>query len=341
MINYPAASIEDKNTSFFKIVDKFLLDIEQYPYRYNLFSLLQQLEAIKNYARLNNHPFALKVRLGQEATLKFATSSIQSVTPEYGVLNIYVNGYGLLGVNSPLPLHFTEYIFERKHQYGDKTWLAFINMLQHHLIEQFYQSWHKAQSIASLNNPNSESFSRYIASFAGLSLVDLKTPYDNIHYYTKLYYSGLYAGEQRSASNLKIILSQYFNVPIKIQQNIGYWHIVEIKDRTRIGRQLKFTLGEGLICGDSLYDLQNKFRVIIGPIDLDTYEQFFKNKINYQKLKEWIALYIGYEFLWDYQLILKQAQIPKMSLGTSVQLGLTTWLGDVKRDADDLIIHNH
>lgn len=43
----------------------------------------------------------------------------------------------------------------------------------------------------------------------------------------------------------------------KTQQNIGYWHTVETKDELQLGRQLKFTLGEVLICGvDSLYDLQ-------------------------------------------------------------------------------------
>lgn len=328
----------DNSPSPQHLLQQFLASLEQAPYRYQLYSLLHQLEHIKRLFETQNQPFPIKIRLGQEASLKFATSSVQSIEHKQGRVYINLNGYGLLGVNAPLPLHFTEYVFERNHQYGDKTWLAFINLLQHRLIEQFYQSWKHAQSVTNLIDPASDDFSRYIASFVGLSLVDLTTPYETVTHYAKLYYAGLYAGDRRSANNLTVILSEYFKTPIQIQQNTGFWQQIDLEERTQLGGKPKFTLGQGLLCGDKLYDLQSKFRIIIGPLDLPAYLAFFKNQKNYQQLQEWIQLYLGYEFIWDYQLILKKDAVPPLKLGSNVQLGLTTWLGNVKQDVADVVI---
>lgn len=36
-----------------------------------------------------------------------------------------------------------------------------------------------------------------------------------------------------------------------------------------------------------------------------------------------------------------QKEVPLMVLGGNTQLGLSTWLGNVSRDAKDLIVSNH
>ena len=36
-----------------------------------------------------------------------------------------------------------------------------------------------------------------------------------------------------------------------------------------------------------------------------------------------------------------QKEVPLMDLGGRTQLGLTTWLGNVSRDTEDLIVSNH
>lgn len=311
----------------------FIAQLERHPYRYHLYALLTQLEALGLLE--DNAP--IKVRLGQDATLTFATTYISGVEQHNHSLQVFINGFGLIGVNAPMPLHFTEYLFERKHQHGDKTWLAFINLLQHRLILSFYQAWQQAQSVNTLKRPDSTNFTHYLASLLGLDKVDLREADDSVDYYAKIYYAGLYAGERRSVANITKLLSHYFGVPIRLQQNVGQWLTVPIQEQTQLGAR-RYQLGQGLICGERLFDMSNKFRLVIGPVDLTTYQQFFKTGINRKRLQEWLHLLLGHEFNWDRQLILAQPHIPPFILGQPIQLGLTSWIGNVHRDADDLII---
>lgn len=325
--NHPATDAE---------IQSFIAKLERYPYRYHLYSLLSQLEALGLLS--DTQPTSdLLVRLGQDASLAFATTSIAGVEQNSQTLQVLINGFGLIGVNAPMPLHFTEYVFERKHQHGDKTWLAFINLLQHRLILSFYRAWRQAQSVTSLKQPDSKNFTHYLASLMGLDKVNLTSADESVDYYAKIYYAGLYAGERRSVANLTKILTQYFGVPIYLEQNVGQWLTVPREEQTQLGAK-RYHLGQGLICGERLFDINNKFRVIIGPVDLPTYQQFFKQAINTQKLKEWLHLLLGFEFNWDVQLILAQPQVPAFILGQPIQLGLTSWIGAVNRDADDLIM---
>jgi type VI secretion system protein ImpH len=50
--------------------------------------------------------------------------------------------------------------------------------------------------------------------------------------------------------------------------------------------------------------------------------------------------YLGDEFAWDLQLILKKDEVPATVLGSSGQLGWTSWLGkrEEATDAGDVII---
>lgn len=326
----------DNQIIFSQQIQSFIDQLERYPYRYHLYSLLTQLESL-GLLKDTTDSQGLQVRLGQDASLTFATTSISAVKLYNNILQVLINGFGLIGVNAPMPLQFTEYIFDRKHQHGDKTWLAFINLLQHRLILTFYQAWQQAQSVNSLKKPDSQNFTHYIASLLGIEKVNLRESQNSVDYYAKIYYAGLYTGERRSVVNLTKILSQYFGVPIVLQQNVGQWLNVPLEEQTQLGIR-RYSLGQGLICGDRLYDVSNKFRVIIGPINFSTYKQFFKMGINTQRLQEWLYFLLGYEFNWDMQLILSQPEVPVFTLGQPVQLGLTSWIGAVHRNADDLII---
>ena len=102
-----------------------------------------------------------------------------------------------------------------------------------------------------------------------------------------------------------------------------------------------YTLGDGLLLGDKLYDMQSKFRIIIGPLTLPAYQSFFKDGINAARLREWVRLFAAEEYEWDIQPILMQKEVPLMNLGGNTRLGLSTWLGNVSRNAEDLIVSNH
>lgn len=344
LVNAQTNFVDTLNNTWDEALISFFNKVASQPYKYDYFSLLRQLESVrfitsgKILGKAVN-PKMEKIRVRQEPSLIFSPRNIQSVILSTHYAEISINGFGLFGPSGPLPLHLTEYAYERQHQYGDQTWTEFANMLQHRLAVLFYRAWANAQSIISLDKNAEDSFGKYITAFNGLDAPATLTR-NRIHEFSKRYFSNLLMKQSRSAANLQQLLNRYFKVPVTIQTNTGYWIKVP-EEKTQIGVAHGYTLGEGLLLGDKLYNVQNKFRIIIGPLTLPAYQSFFKNGSNIARLREWIYLFVADEYEWDVQPILMQQEVPLMELAGNTQLGLSTWLGYVSRNAEDLIINSH
>ncbi len=311
-------------------------------HKYNLFSILRHLEvnqdASKRLIGETVSPSHELFRLYQNPSMSFIYKNIDAVALKDNKFQIAINEIGLLGANSPLPSHLLEFIFQRKHQYGDSAWASFVNMLQHRILTMFYRSWMNAQSVMSLENKGNDKFSRYIASIAGFAVVDQNQPNQYVEHFSKLYFAGYSLQRNRSADNFQSLLSQYFSLPIRLDENVGQWFTLPKKEQTRLGSDKRYTLGDGLIIGRKIYDAQNKFRLTIGPLALDEFQSFFKNGFNAKRLIEWVRFYVGAEYDWDVQLILAKTEVPNIMLGNHNKLGLTTWLGSTEKNVDNVII---
>src|SRR5512145_557381 len=81
-------------------------------------------------------------------------------------------------------------------------------------------------------------------------------------------------------------------------------------------------LGQGTVLGERDRDVQSRFRAVLGPMDLDRFEDFLPGGRSLERLKHWVWNYVGFEFDWE------------------GRLGWTTWLGARRAatDADDLTL---
>lgn len=311
-------------------------------HKYNLFSILSYLEANQDPSvpligeALS--PTEELFRLQQNPSMSFCFRNIDAVSFAEDKYQIAVNEIGLLGPNSPLPSHLIEFIFQRKHQYGDGAWAGFVNMLQHRILTMFYRSWMNAQSVLSLESERGDKFSRYLASIAGIAVLDKNQNNSYVDYYSKIYFAGYCLPRNRSMDNFQNLLSQYFLTAIRIEENVGQWVELPKQEQTCLGQQRQYSLGDGLIIGNKIYDLQTKFRIKIGPLKLDEYVSFFRGEYNAFRLMEWVRYYVGEEYEWDVQLVLAQEEVPRFMLGSNNRLGLTTWLGEVHGDRDNIIL---
>ena len=59
-----------------------------------------------------------------------------------------------------------------------------------------------------------------------------------------------------------------------------------------------------------------------------------------RRLRDSVRGYVGFGVDWDLKLVLAGADVPRLSLGESGELGWTAWLGErnTDADADDIII---
>lgn len=312
------------------------------PWAFDFYQALRRLEALHpDKPRFGEalRPADEPVRLGQEPSLGFAPAPLSAF--ERGAAGepdrLRVHFFGLLGPNGPLPLHLTEYARQRLRQ-GDPTFARFLDIFHHRLLMLFYRAWAQAQPTVSLDRPQDDRFAQHLGALTGLGMPALRDR-DSVADFAKLHWTGLLARQARNADGLRAILRGYFRIPVTIEQFVGHWLRLPATERTTLGRR-GCALGQDAVIGAQVYDRQHKIRVRAGPLSLAQYESFLPGGANLRKLVDWIRFYLGFEFVWDVQLVLERNAVPAARLGGSQRLGWSAWLGTrrVEADADDVAL---
>jgi len=312
------------------------------PWAFDFYQALRRLEALhSDKPRFGEalRPADEPVRLGQDPSLAFAPSSLSAFAPggPGEPDRLLVQFFGLLGPNGPLPLHLTEYARQRL-RLGDSTFARFLDVFHHRFLMLFFRAWAQAQPTVSLDRPRDDRFGQHFAALIGLGMPALRDR-DTVPDFAKLHWGGLLARHVKNADGLRAVLCGYFHVPIQIEQFVGHWMPLPETERTRLGGQ-GCALGQDAVIGAQVYDRQHKFRVRAGPLSLAQYESFLPGGVNLRKMVDWIRFYLGFELVWDIQLVLERGGVPACRLGGSQRLGWSTWLGTrrVQQGADDVAL---
>lgn len=237
-----------------------------------------------------------------------------------------VNFFGLLGANGPLPTHLTEFVRDRLRNGGDATLMAFLDVFHHRMVALFYRARATAEPVISLDRADEDRFSVFVASLFGLGAPGVRER-DEIGDFAKLHFAGLLAGKTRPASGLQTILREYFQLPLSIEQFVGHWMHLPEPIQSRIGnRERGNRLGVSMTLGRTVWDCQNKFRIVIGPVGYADYQRFMPGGDSLKRLLAWVKSYVGLSLDWDVRLILQKRETPSLRLGNSMQLGWNTRL---------------
>lgn len=165
-------------------------------FHYDIFDILRKIQSFGVfdvfYQRPDKQQASKKIFLNQDVSLKFDVNAVDKIYIKNDRLYISVNGVGLLSINSPLPKHLLEHIFERFYLHGDRSWLEFINFLQSRSLFLFYKSWDVAQNFNSLDKCRINYFNSFIASLIGINTQSSMITKNSISLEDKLYFSGFY-----------------------------------------------------------------------------------------------------------------------------------------------------
>jgi type VI secretion system protein ImpH len=342
----PQSNAHRANLSNLATVEGFWTALSDAPYAFDWFFAMRWIEArhpdtpvMGRTARPGNEP----IRIGQEPSLSFAPSTLAAVSPANAHRPIKISQYafGLFGPNGPLPTHLTELAHERVTHAGDATITNFTDIFHHRASLLFYRAWADAQSTVNLDRKADDRFSRYVDSLIGYGLPSQENR-DSVPSHSKRFVAGHLVRQTRNPEGLKLALTHFFNIPVHINEWQPNWLRLSVDQRTNLSKNAKNALlGINAIAGSQVPDRQYRFRLVLGAMNLADYEKLLPVGANFQVLVDWIRNYVGYEFTWDVQLLLKAEDIPVNKLGGSTRLGWTSWLGTHKTTAPagDLILH--
>jgi len=307
------------------------------PEKFNFFQALRLLEAsFEDAPRLGRslRPKDDPVRLQQKVDMAFAPSTVASfsLTGKKGgpaELSSYL--FGVFGPNGPMPLHVSEYVRERQHNARDHTFAAFADMFHHRLISLFYRAWASAEPAASFDREKDDHFAELMAAFAGLMGQGAKNR-DAMPDLAKLRFSGRLSNGAKNEEGLHALVSEFFNVPVEIESFVGSWLELEPEDNWQLGKESRDGgLGFGTSLGSKVWSRQSKFRIRIGPLDLEEYKRLLPGGVSLYRLAALVRNYVGDMLEWDVNLVLKPEQAPQVQLGKQGELGLVGWLGSVPK----------
>ena len=278
------------------------------------------------------------IRLGQEPSLAFALRPLAGLTPGKNGAppRLAVNFFGLLGPNGPLPLHLTEYARERARNAEDPTMSRFFDMFHHRMLLLFYRAWSTAQPTVGQDHPATNRFQTYVGALEGLGMPALRGR-DDLPDPAKYFYAGRLSAQTRSADGLQAMIGEFFQMPARVEQFVGSWLAVPLPHQWRLGTR-GARLGLSTTAGQHIWGRQQKFRVVLGPLNRGQFQRMLPGGESLPRLTALVRNYAGDEFIWDARLILDEQTEEPCRLGRS-RLGWTSWLGRPKHGRrEDLIL---
>lgn len=317
------------------------------PWALDFFAAMRRLEALSAPAPRWGEaltPGAESVRIGQEPSLSFAPAAVSRFEQaDARAPRMRQHFFGYLGPNGPLPIHLSDFIRERALIHGDRTWLAFLDMLVHRFALHFYRAWTQARPAVSIDRPGEDLYRRWIGALVGIG-TPARQQRDAIHDDARLHFSGWLVRRMHNAEAVESVLARYFAVPVRLQRWVGQWLPIAGSELSRLGASnpnpASRRLGIGVVVGRQVWDRQHKVRLYLGPLTLAQYRSFLPSGGTRPALRAWMKQLLGDELEWDAELILRKDQVPPTRLGgdRGSRLGWTSWLGERARtrDAADL-----
>lgn len=348
-----------------------LAELEKAPYTFDFFQAVRRLDCAYpekpptgQASRMADDP----VRFGQEASTAFAPATFYAVErPKDQPPRLIQRFFGLIGPQGPLPLHITEFVRDRLRNHGDATFLRFLDVFHHRMVTLFYRAWARAQPTVSFDRPESDRFGDYVRSLFGHGMNSLRNR-DALPDLPKNHFSGMLGCQARHVDGLLALLRGFFRLPVRIEEFVGQWIELPPESRCLLGMSAA-KLGVNTSVGSHVWDCQQKFRVVFGPLTLQEYYRLLpgvsrlsaagqggdrglgaagepssdrdgRPSASLNHLIAAVRTYVGDELQWDLQLILRRDQTPPLGLGAAGRLGWTSWIvrDPMERDPNDLVL---
>lgn len=246
------------------------------------------------------------------------------------------------GAQGVLPAHYTTLILQRLKD-GDTALKDFLDLFHHRLVTALVRAWERHSPVAVLRG-NADAppgaapaeaqidlFTRCIQALTNHKRYATATDYDRN---VLLYYSGVFQDRRRPSGSLAAVLEDYFGVKARIDEFHPVLTRLRLEHRWRLPGSLSSghagaKLGQGILLGEAVQVVQTSFLVRIGPLRRDQFGAYLPEGVHFPPLNQLIRHFVGFEFVFAIQLLLRAEEAPEFRLGGTgpgARLGWETWL---------------
>ena len=296
-------------------------------YRFRFFQAVRFLELLYPEAPTPGDTTDVRkeqIQLLPSTALVFPATDVKEIDRlEDDRVRVHSTFLGLYGIDSPLPYYFYDALAtEEPDTFAHRD---FLDIFNHRLYAFFYRAWKKYRPSLFHRPDGSDNHSQRFLAVSGVGTPhatdDVPGPPLRL-----AALAGILGARARHAPGLKKVLKAYFeDMEVEIVENVSRW--VPIASRNELGAG-GLKLGQDATIGERVHDRSGKFRICLGPMDLDSYLELLPGGAASETLQRLVRLYAPDYLDFDVELRLRTDDIPPTQLGDpSTKLGLTTSLG--------------
>ena len=320
------------------------------PYRFEFFqairllqqSAVKQTDPSKSLPQLigrDSSPDEEVVRIRAHRSLGFPQQELHDFRdPSEGPPEVDISFLGLTGPSGVLPHHYSQLVVERT-RHGDFSLSDFLDIFNHRFASFFYRAWAKHrlpvmfEEGSGQRNPRQEDlYTRCLYCFIGLGSEGIRRR-QHVLDSTQIFYGGLFANRTRCAISLEQMASDYLGWDVRVRQFHGQWLTLTEPDQScfssnGFGRELNNQLGTSVIAGRRVWSVENRFLLRIGPLSLSEFSHMTPDGQRLHAAAQLVRSYVGSEFDFAFQLVLRRDEVPVTQLNGSARLGWNTWIAN-------------
>jgi len=254
-----------------------------------------------------------KIRFAPDTDITFPASDVKKVHATQSHVEFILSFMGLVGVSSPLPQYFSEYVAQ--HEHTGSALYDFLTIFNHRFYTLFYRAWKKYRFLTASRDRSFTHKLKFLAGILNAKTTDMRF----------VAYTGILAHPNRSAEGLRTILSDFYgNIPVGIEE--FFPRRAPLKEKRQMG--VNALLGKNTIIGDHIEDRCGKIRIVLGPLNRENYESFLSGSPRLKEITTIVSHYSADPLDFDIQLTLQATDLVPVVLGNNdASLGKTSSLG--------------
>lgn len=294
------------------------------------FSLVKAIDISKIYSD------TLIIKSNLHFSAKY--SAIQKVEGvRDGYVELYTNFVSVIGIDGTLPDRYVEkYVLYNL--YSKNAVKDFFDIFHSCSVNAFYKISKQYNPVCSNNISYKSLIGKILLQLSGYDSADdfyRAVHYTDIPLQLPISTHNLFWNENRSSYGLKLLLSSFFDVNIRVEE--FYPELIELSEneQTRIGTKhgQYNKLGISAILDRFSWDTESKILVIVGPLPFDKYIQFLPKKSKkdrkfslLKKMEELIRLYVPFNIDVLLKVILDKSVVNGTFLNSSKSLNKDAFL---------------
>ncbi|MGX5851222.1 type VI secretion system baseplate subunit TssG [Mesorhizobium sp. PL10] len=295
----------------------------QFIHFHQLVTLIEMRHAASRRVGSLGDPRDEHVRFRSTRSLSFGASDISEIsqreTPDR--VDIRVSFFGLYGPASPLPPHYTERIIEEG--VAPSAVEDLLDLFNHRLISLLHVVWRKYRYFLRYEAGGTDALSKRFLALCGFPIED-RGRIGQISYSALLPHVGLMSLYSSSADVVAATISNFFDIPCRVEEFVPRRVAIEEKSRFQLG-MMNSTLGEDGVLGFELDDDLGKFRICLGKADYARLEPFLPGSDRHAQMAELLLMVNREPLEWDILFAFEPETMPMARLG-ECRLGWSSWM---------------